>query len=176
MFELYADNKLSIEPIPNYFDRILFGKIVDAYKKQKNVVKKPINSNDISEQEKIALINSGMRKCIYNYEKNTDILEGYLTFMYDVLIDDGFIVLTKQEKLDWYDAAKEMLQYELITSKPKSFKERLDFKELRNKIAQKNSNVVVAKAKEMILLEYLRKCYLNEDSVKKLKNKYKNNC
>jgi len=32
MFELYADNRLSIEPIPNYFDRILLGKIVTAYR------------------------------------------------------------------------------------------------------------------------------------------------
>lgn len=35
MFEMYADNKLSIKPIPNYFDRILFGKIVEAYNIQK---------------------------------------------------------------------------------------------------------------------------------------------
>lgn len=35
MLEMYADNKLAVKPIPNYFDRILFGKIVEAYKQQK---------------------------------------------------------------------------------------------------------------------------------------------
>ena len=42
MFEMYADSKLSIKPIPNYFDRILFGKIVAAYKEQKIVKPKKI--------------------------------------------------------------------------------------------------------------------------------------
>ena len=41
MFQMYADNKLSIKPIPNYFDTILLGKIVEAYKQQKPR-KKPV--------------------------------------------------------------------------------------------------------------------------------------
>ena len=32
MFEMYVDSKLSLKPIPNYFDRILLGKIVSNYK------------------------------------------------------------------------------------------------------------------------------------------------
>ncbi len=35
MFQMYADNKLSIKPIPNYFDTILLGKIVEVYRQQK---------------------------------------------------------------------------------------------------------------------------------------------
>ena len=46
MFEMYVDNKLSIKPIPNYFDRILFGKIVSAYKEQKPIKKKTMIDQD----------------------------------------------------------------------------------------------------------------------------------
>jgi len=37
MFEMYVDNKLALKPIPNYFDRILLGKILIAYKQQKKM-------------------------------------------------------------------------------------------------------------------------------------------
>lgn len=51
MFEMYADNKLSIEPIPNYFDRILFGKIVAAYKQQRKPKVELIEKPSMSQQE-----------------------------------------------------------------------------------------------------------------------------
>jgi len=35
MFEMYADGKLSVKPLPNYFDRIMLGKISASYKEQK---------------------------------------------------------------------------------------------------------------------------------------------
>ena len=47
MFEDYVDSKLNITPIPNYFDRILLGKIVSAYKQQnKPKIKIPEKMND----------------------------------------------------------------------------------------------------------------------------------
>lgn len=52
MFEMYADNKLSIEPVPNYFDRILFGKIVNAYKKMKIADSTRIKGVDEQDKEK----------------------------------------------------------------------------------------------------------------------------
>ena len=52
MFELYADNKLSIEPRSNYFDRILFGKIVVAYKKEvpREPLQMPVKEKSKEEQ------------------------------------------------------------------------------------------------------------------------------
>ena len=44
MFLMYADNKLSIKPISNYFDRVLLGKIVAEYKSLK------LKSNKVEEK------------------------------------------------------------------------------------------------------------------------------
>ena len=50
MFEMYVDGKMSLKPIPNYFDRILLGKIVAEYK---TLTKKPkiVEEKKLSEEK-----------------------------------------------------------------------------------------------------------------------------
>lgn len=43
MFEMYADGKLEIEPVTNYFDRVLLGKIVKNYRSYMNRTKTTIS-------------------------------------------------------------------------------------------------------------------------------------
>lgn len=63
MFELYADGKLSIAPIPNYFDRILLGKIVQSYKEN---LKSVNNVKKIDESEYKDLID--VQDCLDHFE------------------------------------------------------------------------------------------------------------
>lgn len=56
MFEMYADNKLNIEPRTNYFDRILLGKIVKEYRKTKNQIPKKVNLDEEKAEKDILYI------------------------------------------------------------------------------------------------------------------------
>ena len=89
MFEMYADSKLSLKPIPNYFDRILLGKIVDAYKQQKVVPKQEIKPIELSDEEK----------------RNNEILSA--TICFDFYIQNGYLnkssLYLYSELLDRFD-------------------------------------------------------------------------
>lgn len=86
MFEMYVDSKLSIKPIPNYFDRILFGKIVDAYKQQKVKKIKVIEPIEITPEDKRNNEILSASICFDYYIQN-----GYLNdtslYLYKVLLD-----------------------------------------------------------------------------------------
>lgn len=95
MFEMYADNKLSISPIPNYFDRILLGKIVDDYKSQKQKPVKEINTiQDMEETNKVHLHKFFRAFFLTHY-----INDCYVHLAYKFLEDNGFIKLSKEDKL-----------------------------------------------------------------------------
>jgi hypothetical protein len=90
MFEMYADNKLSIKPIPNYFDRILFGKIVEAYKQQrkpnKPLIEKPmISENEIEENAKANIL-----LAFDEWAEKGKIPQKYFT-AFDRLVEKGII-------------------------------------------------------------------------------------
>lgn len=108
MFEMYADNKLSITPIPNYFDRILLGKIVEAYKSQKQKTPKEINTlKDMEETNKLHLF-----KFFKQYFLLETINDCYVHLAYKFLEDKGFIKLSKEEKIKLMDDAKTFITIE----------------------------------------------------------------
>lgn len=172
MFEMYADSKLSIKPLPNYFDRILLGKIVDAYKEQKVVIKKVVVS-EITETEKQKLIASGLKKCFDNYEENKDILDGYLFFMYDIFYEDGYLPTDKASKLKAFEDAKLFLSMQ-TNVKSNSLNDHYKIKEIKRELIKDRSAMVINKAKEMVVLKFLRLTYRDENKVKELKLKYLN--
>ena len=107
MFEMYADNKLNIEPIPNYFDRILFGKIVNAYKQQKKV-EAPQKSPEEKEREYKALQDQHYVITLFDYwvQHNnvpTDCHWVY-TYLEERLEDFRF---SDKEKISLYNKGKE---------------------------------------------------------------------
>lgn len=142
----------------------------DLNKAKKN---RPKPKNEMSEREKRLLIISGMNKCISFYEENTDILEGYELFLYDVLLDDGFITVSKEEKIKSYEDAKEFLQ---MTYGVKKTKTKAEFDKLKadlENIEKPKSPIVVKKAKEFIVRRFLRETFRVNDKIVALKNKYK---
>lgn len=107
MFELYADNKLSIKPMPNYFDRILFGKIVAAYKEQKVKEIKVIEPIVISEEDKRN--NEIMSACIcFDYYIQNGILNDTSLYLYSVLKEKGLMIFTKTEVDIMIEKSKEL--------------------------------------------------------------------
>ena len=106
MFEMYADNKLSIKPTPNYFDRILLGKVVEAYRAQKPVSKPKMIERTISDDEKEKLIYKGVINCFEQFLQDRKIIVGY-TWVYGHLFDDLKLKsFTKEEKLKAMQKAK----------------------------------------------------------------------
>ena len=84
MFENYADGKLSVKPMPNYFDRILLGKIVEAYKSQKPRKKTKPETIELSEEEKEVEVILGVMNLFEEYKQTKQIPAGY-AYVYDYL-------------------------------------------------------------------------------------------
>lgn len=103
MFEMYADNKLSIEPIPNYFDRILFGKIVQAYKQIKPMKTDPIEKAD--EQLRLHKIHETI--LFFDLFVQYNELPEEASWLYDYLEFKDLINYSKDEKLMKYKIATE---------------------------------------------------------------------
>lgn len=82
MFEMYVDNKLNIEPIPNYFDRILLGKISSAYKQQKKTKPKKIDEDSYkAEQDYIHVVS------VYDHFISTKKIGEESVWIYSYLTD-----------------------------------------------------------------------------------------
>ena len=106
MFEMYADSKLDLKPIPNYLDRIMVGKIVEAYRAQKPVSKPKMIEPKISDEEKEKLIYTGVINCFEQFIQDRKIIVGY-TWVYGHLFDDLKLKsFTKEEKLKAMQKAK----------------------------------------------------------------------
>lgn len=113
MFEMYADGKLSIEPMPNYFDRILFGKIVTAYK-----MIKPKKLDPIEKAEEHLRLYKFKETIIYfdAFVQDNE-LPDEAVWVYDYLEYMDILSPTKEEKTVKYRIAQERTktQAEAIT-------------------------------------------------------------
>ena len=114
MFEMYADNKLSIEPLPNYFDRILFGKIVKAYREQKPRVKQLIYKDKLTEKEKDDIILSGLKIQFEQYKQMGTFESGRL-YLYEYLDEKGLLPTDETEKKEVYKQAINNLKKKKIS-------------------------------------------------------------
>lgn len=87
MFEMYADSKLNIEPTSNYFDRIVLGKIVNAYKKQRKPKKVEEEKKPTAEEEHKA-IEEAITRTFLEF-KRTGTVTGVITHIYNYLDAQG---------------------------------------------------------------------------------------
>tara|TARA_R100000951_G_scaffold37874_1_gene32234 strand:- start:3438 stop:4127 length:690 start_codon:yes stop_codon:yes gene_type:complete len=77
MFEMYVDGNLSVKPIPNHFDRIKFGEVVNAYKQQKKVVRAKPEEPEISEEVKERKWIQFIINCFEQYKHDKTMLIGF---------------------------------------------------------------------------------------------------
>ena len=133
---------------------------------------KTIKKETISEEEKRKLVISGMRKCLEHYENSYSILDGYTLFLYDVLYEDGFLPTDNDSKNKALDDAKQVFEFELAGKKPSSRIEHLEIKETLEQIQNSRSMKLINKAKELMVLKFLRETFRDETKINELKEKY----
>lgn len=104
MFEMYADSKLNVKPIPNYFDRILLGKIVDDYRRTKPKPK-PKPEPTITDEEKEFLMLEACDRVYKEYEHNGK-LTSTCAHVYDYLFEKGLLPTDIDYKKQIYERAK----------------------------------------------------------------------
>lgn len=149
MFEMYADGKLSVKPIPNYFDRILLGKILEAYKAQKPKVKKEIPQIEVSAEETKKIVDRQITEMVLHYQSTREIKLGYL-HLYKPLFDRGVLPAhTKEYKDDVRERAKN-----LLLSQKKNATTYDDLKQMQAKLEGRGS--LSSLFREVVLLDYLK--------------------
>lgn len=160
MFQMYADNKLGIDPIPNYFDRILFGKIAKAYKEQRPMKKKPIELPEISEAKKILLTNKGVLRTYDDYKNSGDVGAG-VVWVYDHLDEIGAINFSKEDKWQAMKTGRRLEKAELDDKKA-------GYKNTLSDLEEKTSPRVVNRAKRIMLNDYFKT--ISKETLTKLLN------
>lgn len=152
MFEMYADNKLSIQPIPNYFDRILFGKIVKSYKDQKKVIPKKLEIQMISEESKEEIVLSGLEKSFRLY-KETGVIEFGRLYLYEFLYEKDLLPKDKSTK----DAVMRMAKdnFETQSKNVLTREDKTLFKLLDNK--GKHTNALINECKVITIKRFYDK-------------------
>jgi hypothetical protein len=154
MFEMYVDSKLSLKPIPNYFDRILLGKIVSNYKSLNKP--KKMEEKEISEEEKEFI----MAEAIDRLKKEVAInkkISSICVHVYDHLDEKQLLPKEKEYKVEIYERAKKVAKAEAASKATHSLEEHRNLKAAIEKIdSPKNSNVINI-AKRLVLEDYFKK-------------------
>ena len=155
MFEMYTDSKLNLKPIPNYFDRILLGKIVSSYKSLNNKPKK-IEVVDISEDEKEFIMAEAIDRLKKEVKINKSI-SSICVHVYDHLDAKGFLPTDKAYKLEIYERAKSVAKGEAASKATHSLDEHRNLKvEIEKLDLPKNANVINI-AKRLVLEDFFNK-------------------
>lgn len=157
MFEMYADNNLDVKPIPNYFDRILFGKIVNSYVQQKPKVKKVIMEKELSKEEKDKIMIGACERLFIQFKNNGEITD-VSDHVYDLLFDLGKLPTDKLYKELMFGKAKLRAKSEATTLAGQSLEFHRQLKKtLENIDSGKSKSIIITIAKRMILEEYFSK-------------------
>lgn len=156
MFELYADSKLDIVPIPNYFDRILLGKIVSSYRKQKQVkTKVEIVDNSLSneEQEFVMLEAVDRLEKEYKFDKK---ITSRCFHVYDYLNEKGLISKDLNKKAQIYEIAKKEAVRLSAEEASVDYDKLCILKETIETIKNGKSSKAIIIAKRMMLEDYFK--------------------
>ena len=149
-FEMYADNELGIQPIANYFDRILVGQIFAAYKQQKT--KKQMKYDNYTSPEEIEFImDEAVDRIHKDYIQNKCITES-CHHVYDHLFEQGKLPTEKEYKIDIFERACEIRERELMQERHFHNKKQID--EVLNNI--KKDGLVKNIAKKLVLEDYFK--------------------
>jgi len=147
MFEMYADNKLSIKPISNYFDRILLGKIVEAYKQQKSN-RKPVYKDYTSQDEKDFIMTEAVDRIGKDYKQHGKITETCF-HVYDHLFELDKLPTGGDYKTKKFNEAC------LIFAKGE-FEDESEYQKIINTFNKQQKNEVKNIAKRLVLEDYYK--------------------
>jgi len=154
MFELYVDGKLYLEPIPNYFDRILLGKIVRSYRSYKLKLKPVKIIKPMTDNEKHKLEDKILNRVSSFFKINRYIHENDF-YVYDILEKRGLISLSIEEESIKNDAIT-ILKNEYSVKKAKSKDEFKYIKSILKSLEIGNNAKIKIKSKQLASEEYFR--------------------
>ncbi len=155
MFEMYADNKLSIKPIPNYFDRILLGKIVAEFKAL-NLKPKQMEESIISDDEKEFIMIEAVDRIEKEYKSNKEIT-GAFTHVYGYLFDKGVLPQhTNKFKSGILVKAKAIAKSEAMSKAGSDFSYHQQLKDTLENIDNNKHDSIATISKRLVLEEYFK--------------------
>ena len=154
MFELYVDGKLDVEPISNYFDRILLGKIVKSYRSYKLRLKPKIIKS-MTDNEKHKLEDQILNRVSSFFKINRYIYENDF-YVYDILEKRGLISLSIEEKKSIKNDAITILKNEYSVKKAKSKDEFKYIQSFLKSLEIGNNAKIKIKSKQLASEEYFR--------------------
>lgn len=155
MFELYVDGKLYLEPIPNYFDRILLGKIVRSYRSYKLKLKPVKIIKSMTDNEKHKLEDQILNRVSSFFKINRYIHENDF-YVYDILEKRGLISLSIEEKKSIKNDAITILKNEYSVKKAKSKDEFKYIQSILKSLEIGNNAKIKIKSKQLASEEYFR--------------------
>lgn len=160
MLNMYADGELSIKPIPNHFDRIRLGEVMNAYRQQKPRPK-PEAPKEMSEDEKEQIVLLGIINCFEDYKVTKEIKTGY-GYVYDYFFEKGNLPThTKEFKEQIKNKAVLALEKE-ITALGITLQVKEQLEAMRDGLKG-----VKGKCKQIILSEYFDKLILEGKEITK---------
>jgi hypothetical protein len=98
MFELYADGKLDISPISNFFDRILLGKILNSYRSYKKRISKQKKILYSMSDDEITKIDDEILNRVGLFFKENRYIDDNDFYVYDILEKRGLVNLSVDYK------------------------------------------------------------------------------
>jgi len=158
MFEMYVDSKLSLKPIPNYFDRILLGKIVSEYKVLTAKKNKPImEEKEISEKEKEFIMIEAVDRIEKEVLQTGDIITP-CSHIYDYIHKQGKLPKhTKEFKSKYLKNAKLKLKGVEATRASADYEIHKKLKTILEKIDNNNHDGLIPMVKKLVLIDYFKK-------------------
>ena len=146
----------------NYISDVL-KKYVDWKIQQKKILnfQTVVKLSEITELEKINILKNQIQNRYEEFLKTNNVAEKKDHY-FDFLVEQNKIVVNNSQKnKDWfavrYKVAQDLLFEEYNSKKSISKEENIKIKNILNLIQNKNSDLVLIKAKEIILLEFFEK-------------------
>jgi len=154
MFEMYVDSKLSMKPIPNYFDRILLGKIVSEYKSLKKP--KQIEEKVMSEDEKEMIMLEAVDR-IKREVKHNGTIESSVIGVYMYLYGKGLLPPhTPEFKQKYQDRAIPIAKANAASKARYSLDDHQQLVTRIKLITEGKGDEVKNIAKRLILIDYFK--------------------
>jgi hypothetical protein len=155
MFEMYVDSKLNLKPIPNYFDRILLGKIVDSYKALNAVKPKKVEEKEMSDQEKDFIMLEAVDR-IKREVKHNGTITSMCAHVYDYLDGQGKLPTDKEYKLEVFERAKAIAKGDAATKSKYSLDDHRKLQKTIKDISDGKHSAVIDISKRLVLEEYFK--------------------
>ena len=169
MFEYYVDSKLNLKPIPNYFDRILLGKIITEWKLlQSKKIKPKMKEVNYSESEKHTINNGILNRFLKKYEKDR-FIEDELFYIYDILDKRKLTNSSLEYKNSIKKDAIYLLEQEINNKKATNIDEQRKFKKDLELIKTGKFLDIKRKCKILALEEFFRNLYKDQEKVNAFK-------